>query len=421
MALPSTTAPNLTILPVDCFARMARRPGAVWLDSSASDGGWGKCSILATDPVDHIVWDGDGNIGGILDELERIRRSDSLTAVGCIDYEATLPLLGVTPKHRPGIPMLHFMVYDRVLRYDHITGEYSNPFLALRFMDTCPIPNDTSTDLSAKIEPTVTREAYVNRVARIKDHIHEGDIYQANLTCRIDAYSKVEPFAVYLRMRRLNRSSYSAYLNFGDRQVLSSSPERMFLWDEDGLRSSPIKGTIGRSEDRAVDTAHREQLLASPKDRAELLMIVDLVRNDLGKIARTGSVRVENLYRLQQLESMYHLVADISTEPKQGLSLGQVIEALLPGGSITGAPKKRAVEIINELESTPRSVYTGCVGYVGGGRADFNIAIRTMVHSEGCYQIHAGGGVVADSDPGAEYDEMLLKARNLLRAVEGKL
>jgi para-aminobenzoate synthetase component 1 len=220
-----------------------------------------------------------------------------------------------------------------------------------------------------------------------------------------------------MRLRQLNPAPYSAYIDFGEYQVLSSSPERMLYCCDGRVHSSPIKGTIARGSTESETAANLERLVQSEKDRAELLMIVDLVRNDLGKVARIGSVNVDRLFRPQVYSSVIHLMADISAERRPGVGLEQLLAALLPGGSITGAPKRRAVEIIDALEVTPRSVYTGCIGYVKGGAVDLNIAIRTMVRYAGVYHIHAGGGIVADSRPETEYDEMLLKAANLFKCL----
>jgi para-aminobenzoate synthetase component 1 len=215
----------------------------------------------------------------------------------------------------------------------------------------------------------------------------------------------------------MNPAPYSAYCNFGDYRILSSSPERMFLKEGNRITTGPIKGTIARGSNEEEDMVNTERLLRSEKDRAELLMIVDLARNDLGRIAEIGSVSVDSLFRPEIYSSVIHLVGDVSCRlaPKTGTT--DVLRALMPGGSITGAPKRRAIEIIDSLEDTPRSVYTGCIGYVVGDRADFNIAIRTMLYRNGRYHIHAGGGIVADSEPGAEFEEMRLKARNMLSAV----
>ena len=405
--------------PTDLFSRLAGRRGSVWLDSSLTRCEWGRCSLLATNPVDDLVLGEDRT--AFFSELDDILHDQHKVAIGFIGYEATLPFVGLNSSHKMSdVPPAQFLVYDQVLRYDHTTGKFDNPALAEKLLEiddsqaarTASVPT-TATDF----RPAVSRAAYLEAVEKIKWHIHEGDIYQANFTCRFDVNSEEGPFEVYERLRALNPCPYGAFMNFGDYQVLSSSPERMFRLDHDRITSTPIKGTIERGKSAGEEKRNLERLLNSEKDRAELLMIVDLVRNDLGKIAQTGSVTVDSLFRANIYSSLIHLMADISAKVKPQTTLTDILEALLPGGSITGAPKRRAVEIIDSLETGPRSVYTGCIGHLGNGRADFNIAIRTIVHQQGTYHIHAGGGIVADSDPAMEYDEMQLKALNLFRAV----
>lgn len=191
----------------------------------------------------------------------------------------------------------------------------------------------------------------------------------------------------------------------------------MFKRTGDFITSCPIKGTIKSGNDEKENQFQLEKLLNSRKDQAELLMIVDLMRNDLGEIAKTGTVSVENLFKAEPYSSLIHLVADVSAELKKETGYFDIIPSIMPGGSITGAPKKSAVQILQEHESTPRGVYTGCIGYVNGKNADFNIAIRTITHQNGQYEIHAGGGIVADSNAESEFNEMQLKARNLFRAL----
>jgi para-aminobenzoate synthetase component 1 len=318
------------------------------------------------------------------------------------------------------MPEVRFLFYDSVVRLDHFSGaiSVSNP----RRDDYTDLFNDCSSECSGGPEnpaiiSTLPRTEYLARVAKIKRHIYEGDVYQVNFTNRFDIHSRSDPFLIYRRLRRLNPSPYGAFLNFGAYQILSSSPERMFKQEGNRITTSPIKGTVSRGESPLEQRRNLRRLLNSEKDRAELLMIVDLERNDLGKLAQTGSVKVDSVYRPEIYSSLIHLVSDISARLRPGMGLSAVFKALLPGGSVTGAPKKRAVEIISRLESTPRSVYTGCIGYVDGDRADFNIAIRTMLHHGNIYHVYAGGGIVADSDPEAEYQEMLLKVGNLLQAL----
>ena len=397
------------------------RPGFVWLDSSQIKDSWGRQSLIANEPSGEIVLQNGrttvkhgsrivatGNSHLLLQTLDDIYRGEERTAVGFISYEAALPWLGVTPRSlMHNIPDAHFFIYDQVDWLENLADE---PDLSIS-----PAPSHQP-NKSVTVEASIDRPDYLERVNRIKWHIHEGDIYQANLTCRFDVSNSLGPIDVYARLRELNPVPYGAFLNFGDYTVLSSSPERLFLLNDRTVMASPVKGTIARLPD-VPDEIQSKTLLASDKDRAELLMITDLVRNDLGRVASIGSVRVDNLYRLDICSSVIHLVSDIEAELSESAALSDLLLSMLPGGSITGAPKKRAVEILVELEPVSRSVYTGCIGYVSSGRADFNVAIRTLTYKDGVYTVSAGGGIVADSDPESEYREMRLKASNLFKAV----
>jgi para-aminobenzoate synthetase component 1 len=418
------------------LCEIVSQPYTVWLDSTLRLNDRGQASLLGRNPaLEVILENGTATVGrpGLAGQrmegedglavLEKLVADQDRLAVGYLGFEATLPFAGVTPKYHPKIPQGRFLLYDSVLQIDHDSGlgSVSNPAaddyadlltnsgrLLMPIVPTLP---------PALATPVIGREDYLERVQRIKDHIREGDIYQANFTTRIDVESAADPTQVYARLREMSPAPYSAFLNFGDYQILSSSPERMFTRHGDHLTTGPIKGTIARGTTPAQTVANRRRLLESAKDRAELLMIVDLERNDLGRIARIGSVTVENLFRPEVYATVIHLVSDISARLRPEIGLSEICRALLPGGSITGVPKKRALEIINEMETTARSVYTGCVGYLDSRRADFNIAIRTMVHQGGTYHVHAGGGIVADSNPQAEHDEMVLKATAMLRAL----
>ncbi|MFH1686988.1 MAG: aminodeoxychorismate synthase component I [bacterium] len=404
---------------------LARRPGSVWLDSSLSIGDRGHTSLIATDPeldvicqsniVTLIKRDGTRRQYQCLDslkELERIIAAHNGPAIGYISYEATLPNLGVSARRaNAAVPDVRFLLYSSVVE---VEGD--------QFDDSQRIKSHSDDRSSYRrgsvgVRPTLDRRAYLGKIATIKDHIREGDIYQANFTNRIDVETDRDPLDVYLRLRHVSPAPYSAFLNFGDYQVLSSSPERMFKRDGDNITTGPIKGTISSGNSECAATINRQRLLTSEKDRAELLMIVDLERNDLGRIARVGSVRVDSIFRPEVYSSVIHLVADVRAQLRPEIGYADIFAALLPGGSITGAPKQRAAQIIDELEVTPRSIYTGVIGYIDGNHADFSIAIRTMIHRQGSYQVHAGGGIVADSDPDAEYEEMLLKASGMLKAL----
>jgi aminodeoxychorismate synthase component I len=413
-----TIVPKVTTSPETLFASVADRPGSVWLDSNLCFDDRGQSSFVASDPLIDVALEKDRltirrpgadlqvlPAEQVWDRLTELWESRQYFSVGYISYEAMLPFVGVTPKSSEQIPSVRFLFYDQARRFDHAEGLGDN------------IIDDAANRSDGEYSIRTGRAEYIERIRAIKDHIREGDIYQANFTTRIDVNTDAPSFDVYRRLRRLNPAPYGAYLNFGDYQVLSTSPERMFLKDAARIRTGPIKGTIAAGNDAQSNDQNRRRLLESEKDCAELLMIVDLERNDLGRIARVGTVRVERLFKTETYSSLIHLVSDISAELRHDVRLKDILNALMPGGSITGAPKKRAVEIIADMETLPRSVYTGCIGYVDGDVSEFNIAIRTMIHSSGQYHVHAGGGIVADSDPQAEYDEMLLKARNLLRSL----
>ncbi|MEA3296483.1 MAG: anthranilate synthase component I family protein [candidate division Zixibacteria bacterium] len=420
----------------ELFAPLSDQPGAVWLDSSLTIGDRGRYSFIGRNPSLDAILEGDRLIvrerggqvltytgHGWLDVLDQLWADGRRFSVGYLSYEATLPFIGLKPagKH-PVVPDARFLFYDSVLRYDHetldlsatspdhddyadlIAGDYTSPSI--------------TGSVTSQVSSTISRRTYLDKVSMVKNHLYEGDIYQANFTTRMDINSAEHPFDAYMRLRQLSPAPYSAYLNFGDYQILSSSPERMLLRKGNRITTGPIKGTIARGRTLAEQKRNQLQLLNSEKDKSELLMIVDLERNDLGRIAHTGSVAVDALFRPEVYSSVIHLVADISATVNPRTTTGRVLAALLPGGSITGAPKKRAVEILSELEPVPRSVYTGVIGFVHDGCADFSIAIRTMIHYGSLYQVHAGGGIVADSDPEMEYAEMLLKASNMLESLK---
>ena len=411
-----------SLSPEKIFPAIAHEPGSVWLDSSLMIGDKGRYSFVARRPVKEIFANAT-NLQDRFTELTKLWQEKSMFSIGYISYEATLPFVGIKSKQIENLstPLLHFLFYESTLQFDHLTGnaEASNPE-SDDYSDLLKMPFELSGEFEndcAEITPTVSKNEYIEHVLAIKEHIKEGDIYQANFTCRFDVHSRAKPFGIYRNLRKLNPAPYSAYLNFGDFQIISSSPERMFRRSGHHITTCPIKGTVPSGQNEVERSAQREKLLDSSKDKAELLMIVDLMRNDLGRTARTGSVKVSNLFKIEEYSSLVHLVTDVSATLENGCDYTKIFSSLMPGGSITGAPKKRAVEILQEHESIPRGVYTGCIGYVNGDNADFNIAIRTMIHQNEIYHVHAGGGIVADSDPESEYQEMQLKAKNLFKAL----
>jgi para-aminobenzoate synthetase component 1 len=265
-----------------------------------------------------------------------------------------------------------------------------------------------------------TPDAYKESVGRVREYILAGDIYQANLSQRFSAPLLEPAWSLYRRLRVINAAPFSAYLNFGDYAVASSSPERFLRLDGLEVETRPIKGTSRRYEDPDQDERSRRELLASRKDRAELSMIVDLERNDLGRVCDYGSVEVTEHAVLESYAMVHHLVSTVTGRLAGGRDIIDLLKATFPGGSITGAPKIRSIEIIDELEPTARSVYTGAIGYLGlDGRHDLNIAIRTMIIKDGKVYFQVGGGIVADSRPDSEFQETLDKGRAMFAAVTG--
>ncbi len=268
-----------------------------------------------------------------------------------------------------------------------------------------------------------TRDAYETAVRKALAYIREGEIYQVNLSQRFQSSFAGDAFEAYLRLRTHSPAPFGAFLRYPDFAVLSSSPER-FLRYEPRLRlieTRPIKGTRPRGRDQAEDRALASALEASEKDRAENLMIVDLERNDLGRVAEVGSVVVPRLWQLESYATVHHLTSTVRARLRADCDIVDLLRAAFPGGSITGAPKIRAMEIIDELEPVARGVYTGAIGYIGfDGSMDLNVAIRTMVLKDGLASFHVGGGIVADSDPAMEYEETLHKGAGIARVLSGE-
>ncbi|MDQ3650973.1 MAG: aminodeoxychorismate synthase component I [Acidobacteriota bacterium] len=273
-----------------------------------------------------------------------------------------------------------------------------------------------------------TRAEYLATVRRIREHIFAGDIYQANLTQQLTCAlpSGVNPEDIFRRLRRDHPASFAAFLRRREDTVVSASPERFLrveIVDDDAterrIEAWPIKGTRPRGRDATEDARLSDELLNSEKDRAENVMIVDLLRNDLGRVCRFGSIEVAELCALQQHPTLFHLVSKVRGRLRSEVTAGDIMRAAFPCGSITGAPKLRAMEIIDAVETVPRGLSMGAIGYFSfDGRIDLSVAIRTMTIRDGTARFNVGGGIVSDSDPAEEYEESLLKARALLRALD---
>ncbi|WP_088186278.1 aminodeoxychorismate synthase component I [Desulfosporosinus sp. FKA] len=372
-------------------------------------------------------------------------------AVGFISYDLKdeiehLPHLSINDLE---LPLWRFAWYDGVIVYDHSQKNYwlvacgidkdgicRHDLAEARIRYLEHLLNSYTPSISgplespamnpknlSKIKPTVTKENYLRDLKHVIEYIYAGDIYQANLTQRFSLSWSGDPWSLYSELHLQNPAPFAAFLYYSDFQILCSSPERFIRITKNGqIETRPIKGTRPRSESPLEDEAQAQSLLSSQKDRAELTMIIDLERNDLGRICQFGSVKVTNLITLEKYPTVWHLVSAITGQLKKGLQPSEILQAIFPGGSITGAPKIRAMEIIDELEPNQRGIYTGSIGYIGfDGAWDLNIVIRTILLKNGKAYIHAGGGIVADSIPADEYQETLDKAKALFRVLKGQL
>ncbi|MEW8505079.1 MAG: aminodeoxychorismate synthase component I [Candidatus Thiodiazotropha sp.] len=434
----------------ELFEAIAHRPWSVFLDSGRPHSQQGRYDIISADPDSVIISRG---------EQTRIERKDGTSQVSAEDpFQLVREALGPVIQGIDGIPFcggaIGYFGYDlgrRIERLPSLAEDMEQlPEMAIGIYDWSLVVDHQeqrswllgkqtarleryrrilleAAERPAKINPVktfrvlgevcsnMTREEYLASVAKIKRYILDGDCYQVNFAQRFSAATEGDTWQAYRLLRQLNSAPFSAYMNMPHCQVLSTSPER-FLEVRGGLvETKPIKGTAPRREDPTEDELLAEKLKNSAKDQAENLMIVDLMRNDLGKVCAIGSVEVPELFKLESFARVHHLVSRVRGRLAQERDALSLIRACFPGGSITGAPKLRAMEIIEELEPHRRGIYCGSIGYIGfNGDMDSNIAIRTLVHSEGIIRLWAGGGIVADSDPEAEYRETYHKASALL-------
>ena len=270
-----------------------------------------------------------------------------------------------------------------------------------------------------EVFPNFKKEEYKQAVDEMIHYIIEGDIYIANMTQQMTVKSQKKPEDVFWDLRKNNPSPFGGYLDYDDFQIVCASPERFLKMKKGHVNTRPIKGTRKRGETLEEDFLMRNELKNSEKDKSELLMIVDLERNDLNRVCKPGSVKVTELFTVEEYATVFHLVSDIEGVLQENKTIMDLLEATFPGGSITGAPKYRAMEIIDELENNRRNLYTGSIGYLTlDGDCDFNIVIRTALHKDGMYYLGVGGGITAESDLEFEYEETLQKAKAVLEAMK---
>ncbi len=420
MELPGATPDHI----IQALLSQPPERGACILDSCGRGGSGENRLIAALDPVSVAEI---ADPVAALTALEQALNDPRHTAVFTLSYDIGVEMMGLHSRHHPDPPGLYLALFDSLLVHDYdtgrteITGSASNNWLSLR-SDTPDLQEELLDSPDAR--SNFTRNEYISAVEAVKELIREGETYQTNLTQKIRLPAEREDAAaVFASLRRDHPAQFSAYITRSGSTVVSASPERFFKIAGREISASPIKGTIRRTGDPLVDAELRERLANSRKDRAENTMIVDLVRNDLGRVCEFGSVEVETLCEIEEHPTLYHLVSIVRGRLRDDAALSDVFRSLFPCGSITGAPKRRTMEIIDRLEPSPRGLSMGAIGVrIPGsdGRPailDTSVAIRTIEFARGEAVFNVGGGITIDSDAAAEYEESLLKAKALLRAL----
>ncbi|MBU6392405.1 MAG: aminodeoxychorismate synthase component I [Planctomycetes bacterium] len=455
---------NDACLPLEAFCRLTSHAHLFFLDSALPVKGISRYSFLGFNPFlimktkrrKITLADKDGVLeieGNPFEHLRELLRQFSIKnpadsipfqcgVVGYFGYDLChfIERLPIRAVDNIGLPDMYVGFYDTVIAYDNFLAkcyvigvdfgldntlkdrmEHVVEVLCRKFDTVCEsIEHKPSQGIP---EPTLrfnfTKELYIDAIRRIKDYIAAGDVYQVNLSQRIETHVDVPPQELYKRLRFVNPAPFSCYLTFDDVAIISSSPERFLHVSARHVQTRPIKGTRPRGEDVQTDEVMKQALLSSPKDDAEITMIIDLERNDLGRVCEYGSVKVTEKKVLETYPTVHHLVSTIEGDLYERYDLIDLLKASFPGGSITGAPKIRAMQIIDELEPTQRSVYTGAIGYVGfNGDMDLNIAIRTFIMKDKAVYFQVGSGIVADSNEEEEYEETMHKARALIDSLK---
>ncbi len=341
------------------------------------------------------------------------------------DYGRHLEPKARIPAFEPICPDMVFHLFDTVIAIDHleerswIIGGSRQEILELEILLSRP-RQLSHEKVQVTFRPMISQSQHEHNVQRTVDYILAGDIFQANITQTLEANApkNLDVFALYAQLRERNPAPFAALMDYEEVKIISSSPERLIRYNGQIVEARPIKGTRKRDDDAERDELLIADLTTSRKDRAENVMIVDLLRNDLSIVSKPGTVDVPVLCGLETYANVHHLVSVVQGQLRDGVTAVDVVKAVFPGGSITGAPKIRAMEIIAELEARPRGVYCGAMGYFSfDGACDFNIGIRTVQVNDGVMRLQGGGGITARSDPHAEYEESLVKVQRIMEAM----
>jgi para-aminobenzoate synthetase component I len=453
--------------PAEAFQRLCHLPHCIYFDSAQRGDSVGRYSFIAADPFEVLtaspdaatVWD---QIDGLLHRYQSASVPDLPPfqggLAGMFGYELvhSLERLPAAMFDEFQVPGLFLGLYDVAVAFDHQCGKAwiisqgfpefeparrrrraeerasefrrrvdattsrspAIPNRSGRLIPAEQLASQFATGRLPELTSNYSREAYLEMVRRGVEYIYAGDVFQVNLAQRLLYPAREDAVSLYLRLRERNPAPFSAYFDLGEFQIASASPERFLKVENRRVETRPIKGTRPRTGERQADQFVAEELAASEKDRAENVMIVDLLRNDLSRVCRSESVVVSELCQLERYAFVQHLVSVVEGELADEFGPLDVLRAAFPGGSVTGAPKVRAMEIIAELEPTARGAYCGALGYIGfDGAMDTSILIRTITAGRGWWQFPVGGGIVAQSDPQREFEESWHKAEGLLRAI----
>ncbi|MTD25691.1 aminodeoxychorismate synthase component 1 [Erwinia sorbitola] len=431
------------------FASLAHLPWAMLLHSGFADHSDNRFDIMVADPLVTLTTQGmqteivRAGSRQVSEEDPLFLLQQQLTGCGFqAEYHDDLPFQGgalglfgydlgrrfermpSTAEQQLKTPDMAVGIYDWALIADHhrqtLTLVVQGDLAArLAWLEAQQITHAEPFHLTSSWQANMSREEYGDKFRQVQEWLLSGDCYQVNLAQRFAARYRGDEWQAFLQLCRANRAPFSAFIRLPESVLLSLSMERFIKLDRQQIETRPIKGTLPRLADPEADRLQGEKLAQSPKDRSENLMIVDLLRNDIGRVAAPGSVKVPELFVVEPFPAVHHLVSTITAELKSGLTACDLLRACFPGGSITGAPKVRAMEIIETLEPQRRNAWCGSIGYLSVcGRMDTSITIRTLIAESGTLYCAAGGGIVADSDEASEYQETLDKVNRILPCLE---
>lgn len=449
---------DITQSPETVFSALQALPYSLWLDSADKSHSRAKYSFIAAVPVETIEAQGrkvtisnanqqtvlTGDVFSILKERLAAWKTETTTLPGLppfqgglagffsYDLARTIENMPSTLKADGGMPDMAFGIYDKVFAFDHVQdkgwliihaadqaeAERVHKFMMKKIADNAVEP-DFETGSPLQWRTNFSANAYRHKIEKILEYIRAGDIFQANLSQRFEAIlpQGFDAFAHYMNLREVNPTPFATYMNLGNVKISSASPEQFITVRNRKVETRPIKGTWARGETPSEDEVNKQALLASEKDHAENIMIVDLLRNDLSKVCEPASVEVHDLCKLESFASVHHLVSTVTGTLKQDQSPLDLMRGCFPGGSISGAPKIRAMEIIEECELARRGAYCGSIAYIGfDGTMDSNLLIRTLLYQNNMVSLNCGGGITADSVPEDEYQETLDKAEAIFRS-----